>query len=618
MITINDRLIGSIDAVNVANDKEVIRLDFKCKNQVTELLKLTDCDAVYINYQNGSVKDRYLVTDLTADGEWVTFSWLLGKNATRAHGKTFFIVCAQITENDEIVQEWNTELAFFDVRKGLETVTAPSEPLEDIFTQLVEMINAKLEPSNIKAGQNVTVAVSGNDVTISATGGTADAYTKAETDALLAEKQDKGDYATGTELGAEETARQNADASLQLQINAKAQQRRTLYTPTAVSVVAASIADGVYEATAAFTLIINPDASEPETVSVNAGDLFYVKVASVSPYCRGFVLGDDMTIFTYPDSDEGVTISRITDYNSTFLGIFADLNNKADASALAAKQDLLVSGTNIKTLNGQSVLGSGNLSISGGTTDYTELDNKPSINSIPLSGNKTGADLGLFDAPMFFTNVSATFTANSDTGYEDYFYKAVLTCTGVTASMLATVIFSEAQAASGNYALTCVTGTDSVTIYSNDNTAITIPTVIAGAPVEVEAEYNAQHAYSTDEQVVGNFIDGKPLYEITLAIDVYDLPYHRMANNTEYSLNISNVDTGFIQNQWWYTVADKVTVPLFGFSSLSNTDALLVGAVWDILNSKIVFKTAKSATITAAGLGQHYVYVVLRYTKTTD
>ena len=110
MITINDRLIGSIDAVNVANDKEVIRLDFKCKNQVTELLKLTDCDAVYINYQNGSVKDRYLVTDLTADGEWVTFSWLLGKNATRAHGKTFFIVCAQIAENDEKIKTLREEL----------------------------------------------------------------------------------------------------------------------------------------------------------------------------------------------------------------------------------------------------------------------------------------------------------------------------------------------------------------------------------------------------------------------------------------------------------------------------------------------------------------------------
>lgn len=40
---------------------------------------------------------------------------------------------------------------------------------------------------------------------------------------------------------------------------------------------------------------------------------------------------------------------------------------KADASALAQKQDTLVSGTNIKTINGQSLLGEGNIEIQGGT-----------------------------------------------------------------------------------------------------------------------------------------------------------------------------------------------------------------------------------------------------------
>lgn len=45
------------------------------------------------------------------------------------------------------------------------------------------------------------------------------------------------------------------------------------------------------------------------------------------------------------------------------------LNEKADASALASKQDTLVSGTNIKTVQGQSILGSGNISISIPTVD---------------------------------------------------------------------------------------------------------------------------------------------------------------------------------------------------------------------------------------------------------
>ena len=42
--------------------------------------------------------------------------------------------------------------------------------------------------------------------------------------------------------------------------------------------------------------------------------------------------------------------------------------NLATQSAVNAKQDALVSGTNIKTINNESILGSGNISISGGTS----------------------------------------------------------------------------------------------------------------------------------------------------------------------------------------------------------------------------------------------------------
>jgi len=41
-------------------------------------------------------------------------------------------------------------------------------------------------------------------------------------------------------------------------------------------------------------------------------------------------------------------------------------------------------------------LGSGG---GGGTSNYNDLTNKPSINSVTLSGDKSGADLGLIDAP---------------------------------------------------------------------------------------------------------------------------------------------------------------------------------------------------------------------------
>jgi hypothetical protein len=46
---------------------------------------------------------------------------------------------------------------------------------------------------------------------------------------------------------------------------------------------------------------------------------------------------------------------------------------------LSAKQDTLFSGTNIKTINGTSVLGSGNITISGFSGNYNDLTNKPSL-----------------------------------------------------------------------------------------------------------------------------------------------------------------------------------------------------------------------------------------------
>lgn len=83
---------------------------------------------------------------------------------------------------------------------------------------------------------------------------------------------------------------------------------------------------------------------------------------------------------------------------------------------MATKQDTLVSGTNIKTINGESILGEGNLEISGsgGTTDYTQLTNKPQINSVELSGNKSLEDLGIPTKTSELTNDSGFLTSIPD------------------------------------------------------------------------------------------------------------------------------------------------------------------------------------------------------------
>ena len=73
------------------------------------------------------------------------------------------------------------------------------------------------------------------------------------------------------------------------------------------------------------------------------------------------------------------------------------LATKADKSSLASKQDKLVSGTNIKTINDQSILGSGNISIEAGSsitvdsalsaTSENPVQNKVITNTLQTKAN---------------------------------------------------------------------------------------------------------------------------------------------------------------------------------------------------------------------------------------
>ena len=64
-----------------------------------------------------------------------------------------------------------------------------------------------------------------------------------------------------------------------------------------------------------------------------------------------------------------------------------ELATKADTSALSSKQDTLVSGTNIKTINGETILGSGNLVIQSGTSNWNDIQGKPQFAEVATSGN---------------------------------------------------------------------------------------------------------------------------------------------------------------------------------------------------------------------------------------
>lgn len=58
-----------------------------------------------------------------------------------------------------------------------------------------------------------------------------------------------------------------------------------------------------------------------------------------------------------------------------------------------------------------------------GTDNYNELENKPKINNITLSGNKSGSDLGLAstsDLSAYLTSSDAAATYQTQAGMSDY------------------------------------------------------------------------------------------------------------------------------------------------------------------------------------------------------
>lgn len=127
----------------VMSDEKGERKYFRCKRFVGNGIDLSKL-SLRIVFQNASGldtgKDKYIVTDLAADGEkYVTFSWELSRKVTAYKGIISFIVCAIKTKSDgTITNEWNTTLANGIVLEGLEAngTQEQEQVARDYYNQL--------------------------------------------------------------------------------------------------------------------------------------------------------------------------------------------------------------------------------------------------------------------------------------------------------------------------------------------------------------------------------------------------------------------------------------------------------------------------------------------------
>lgn len=122
-----------------------------------------------------------------------------------------------------------------------------------------------------------------------------------------------------------------------------------------------------------------------------------------------------------PTKEEGV-LYVITDAPEV---VIPDTSTFATKEELSAKQDTLVSGTNIKTVNGESILGSGDIVIQGGSTrnDVEEVAGIDNVTSDSIKDNAIYIDSNTLEsnastyapagpAPIYIANVYIEYGRN--------------------------------------------------------------------------------------------------------------------------------------------------------------------------------------------------------------
>ena len=181
-------------------------------------------------------------------------------------------------------------------------------------------------------------------------------YTKTQTDNLLAAKADANSLSTVATTGDYE------DLSNIPVID---------YTGSSIRVW--NLDDGIYKLTNGCVVYYQGDSNISRTTQGTAYLIVFKKTSS----WKDFVLLDSPSYIGYTQASAGA-INRIIDDND----VTNNLNQTYEGYVLDArqgkvlndtKQDLLVSGTNIKTINNQSLLGSGNIDTTGGQSTATDV-----------------------------------------------------------------------------------------------------------------------------------------------------------------------------------------------------------------------------------------------------
>ena len=300
----------------------------------------------------------------------------------------------------------------------------------------------------------------------------------------------------------------------------------------------------------------------------------------------------------------------------------------------------------------------------GGTSDYTDLTNKPSIESVTLSGNKTAADLGLAKASDIPTKSSLGLDNVVNTGDSDtptsggttkfttggaYTLKQDVDKAYKTSDSAETTLadsdkfpFYDASASAkrnstwsniksklktyfdtlyNNYTLPTATSSVLGGVKIGDNMTIE-DGVINPSYLVVANKFNKADLYSTTEKVVGCWTDGRPIYQKTFTGTIPNATTVGTGVSSTISVGASvqdyiKLDFRFIassKNQMDLSIYSDAQIGVSQSGDVNFNGIRLYGSPNSATNNKNCIVVINSNT---SSNGLSYT-VTARYTKTTD
>lgn len=148
----------------VSHDGNTERKHFRCPKVVGNNIDLSTMH-LYVNYQNANGdKYPYLVEDVQTDGDYITYSWLIGPDVVAYKGQIKFIVCAK--KGDGTIPEWNTTIAEGTVLEGLEATDEVVARNPDIIEQILTRLDNVTEIPQEKVSSAVEEYMAKNPINI--------------------------------------------------------------------------------------------------------------------------------------------------------------------------------------------------------------------------------------------------------------------------------------------------------------------------------------------------------------------------------------------------------------------------------------------------------------------